>query len=256
MTGAIAAVVAFFVLGGAALYWAQHRELERRDAEDKLAQTETDERLSRIPGDVNLKIGMKPREIYDKFAKATVQVGMMWRLYDKQTGRPIQHKTIDYKGRRYPAYVQLPNNLGVVRWLTLEDDHITNLMVGGGGTGSGFVISEQGYILTNKHVAAGWQVAYGAEGGREGILYDYVVVASGKKRKAKFKEPKLIDLYEFGLCRRVPLDPGIRRLHLQDATIRRRRWRATPLIQIPTTRRLSSAATRFSRSSFTAAVWA
>jgi serine protease Do len=194
MTGVIAAVVAFFVLGGAALYWTQHREFERRDAEEKLTQNETDERLSRIPDDVNRKIGMKPREIYDKFAKSTVQIGMMWRLYDKQTGRPIQHKTVDYKGRRYPAYVQLPNNLGVVRWLTLEDDHITNLMVGGGGTGSGFVISEQGYILTNKHVAAGWQVAYGDEGGREGILYDYVVVSSGKKRKAKIKEPKIIDL--------------------------------------------------------------
>src|SRR5262249_29148690 len=39
--------------------------------------------------------------------------------------------------------------------------------------GSGFVISSGGYLLTNKHVAAGWMVPYGPEEGYEvGAVFD------------------------------------------------------------------------------------
>jgi S1-C subfamily serine protease len=82
---------------------------------------------------------------------------MEWKLYDTQTSRPIFHKTIKYNGELLPAYVRLSDG-SIVRWLTLEDDDRTNLSIGGAGTGTGFVVSDNGFVLTNKHVAAGWMV--------------------------------------------------------------------------------------------------
>src|SRR5205823_3947268 len=44
----------------------------------------------------------------------------------------------------------------LVRWLTTDDENQSNIPIGAGGSGTGFVVSSQGYLLTNKHVAAGW----------------------------------------------------------------------------------------------------
>ncbi|WP_457798006.1 trypsin-like peptidase domain-containing protein [Methylocystis sp. S23] len=191
LTGVIAAVVAFFLIGGAALFWKQRHDLQEKDEEARFAQRETEERLSQIPDDVNRKIGMKPIDIYNKYANATVEIRRLWRLYDKQTGKPLQHKTVIFDGKLYPAYVRLPGNLGIVRWLTLEDEAVTNLKVGGEGSGSGFVVGEQGFILTNKHVAAPWLVRYGSHGDDIGVLYDY---APPSKKRAKPKAARLINI--------------------------------------------------------------
>ena len=191
LAGVFAAVVAFFLIGGAALFWKQRHDLQENDAEARFAQRETEEKISRIPEDVNRKIGMKPIDIYNKYANATVEVKRLWRLYDKQTGRPLQHKTVIYDGKLYPAYVRLPGNLGIVRWLTLEDDAVTNLKVGGEGSGSGFVVGEQGFILTNKHVAAPWLVSFGSHGDDIGVLYDYVPPS---RKKVKLKAGRLVNI--------------------------------------------------------------
>lgn len=191
LAGVIAAVVAFFLIGGAALFWKQRHDLQEKDAEARFAQRETDEKLSQIPEEVNRKIGMKPIDIYNKYANATVEIKRLWRLYDKQTGRPLQHKTVIYDGKLYPAYVRLPGNLGIVRWLTLEDDAVTNLKVGGEGSGSGFVVGEQGFILTNKHVAAPWLVRFGSHGDDVGVLYDYMPPS---RKKVKLKATRLINI--------------------------------------------------------------
>jgi serine protease Do len=191
LTGAIAAVVAFALIGGGALFLKQRSDLQEKDSESKLAQTETDAKLSQIPEDVSRKIGMKPIDIYNKYANATVEIRRLWRLYDKQTGKPLQHKTMVFDNKLYPAYVRLPGNLGIVRWLTLEDEAITNLKLGGEGSGSGFVVSEQGFILTNKHVAAPWLVAYGSKGDDIGVLFDYVAPT---RKKVRLKATRLINL--------------------------------------------------------------
>ena len=59
-----------------------------------------------------------------------------------------------------PAIVRLDDGR-LVRWLTLDSDRTSFYRpVGSDHTGSGFVIDEQGFILTNKHVAAGWGSVY------------------------------------------------------------------------------------------------
>jgi S1-C subfamily serine protease len=59
----------------------------------------------------------------------------------------------------FPAYVLLPGDK-LVRWLTTDDENQSNIPIGAGGSGTAFVVSSQGYMLTNKHVAAGWTKVY------------------------------------------------------------------------------------------------
>jgi S1-C subfamily serine protease len=119
-------------------------------------------------------VGMTPQDIVRKFGNATVIIDVQWRLYDSGSGLPLYHKmfTLPDIGR-LPAYIQLTNGQ-IVRWLTTDDENQTNRIVGLRGRGTGFVIGSQGFILTNKHVAAGWQTSYGEhETYKAGILYDF-----------------------------------------------------------------------------------
>ncbi|MEI9985132.1 MAG: trypsin-like peptidase domain-containing protein [Aliidongia sp.] len=105
---------------------------------------------------------MSPLEVAQKFSNATAYISMQWRLYDKETGKRVFHKMVLWKTKDnlVPAYVKLPNGT-IVRWLTTEDEGHTNEVIGAEGSGSGFVVDGQGFLLTNKHVAAGWKVEYG-----------------------------------------------------------------------------------------------
>jgi S1-C subfamily serine protease len=97
-------------------------------------------------------------QIVDKFASAIVHVHTRWRLYDRETGKPLFQKTVFHDGRLLPAYVKWNGNL--YRWLTFQDELKTNFSVGSSGFGTGFVIDKHGLTLINTHVAAGWLVEY------------------------------------------------------------------------------------------------
>jgi S1-C subfamily serine protease len=104
-------------------------------------------------------MGLSPKEIVQKYGNAVVLVEMQWHVFDSVSGQPVFQKVftrvINGKKLLFPAYVLLPNDK-VVRWLTTDDENQSNLPIGVGGSGTAFVISSQGYLLTNKHVAAGW----------------------------------------------------------------------------------------------------
>jgi hypothetical protein len=109
-----------------------------------------------VPDLVRQQLGANALEVAEKYGNATVLISMQWRLYDRQTGKPLFHKTFGYHREFVPAYVKWKGSLH--RWLITEDEGHTNYRVGSSGKATGFVISDQGLILANKHVAEGWLI--------------------------------------------------------------------------------------------------
>jgi serine protease Do len=149
-------------------------------------------------------IGLSPQDIIDKFGSTTVLVTMQWRLYDRETGKPLFHKTFYVPGvGLLPAYVISDGKL--YRWLTSEDESHSNYKVGVSGAATGFVISGQGLILTNKHVASGWMINYNQFAEYEkgqGVVFDAdkmiprfnMGTTNGQRAYAKYIEQNVFDL--------------------------------------------------------------
>lgn len=180
---------------------AQHEKelasLQQRQAEEERKAGEEQKKFAE-------ERGLSAQQIADKFGNATAKVNMAWRIYDQTTGRAVFHLTIsDYvpvgKGKKekrtLPAYVLMPNGK-IVRWLTLEDDLRSNIKIASAGQGTGFVVSENGFMLTNKHVAAAWNLRFGPDDPafndyKLGFLYKYYIP---KTKGPKLKLVDVIDL--------------------------------------------------------------
>lgn len=156
---ALAAVVVLALLGGGALYWRGQsvasqlqQQMATQAARSEAIRTEAADALAK-------EAGLTPADI-KRLGDATVYIHNQWQLYDRETNRPIYQKMTRVNGEWLPAYVRMDDGK-LVRWLTLENDKDSFYKpVGKDHSGSGFVIGEQGFILTNKHVAAGWTSAY------------------------------------------------------------------------------------------------
>src|SRR5579883_481134 len=156
---ALAAVFVLAVIGGGALYW--HGQSVATQLQQELtAQAARSEQIRSEAADALAKeAGLTPADI-KRLGEATVYIHNQWQLYDRETNRPIYQKMSRVSGEWLPAYVRMDDGR-LVRWLTLENDKDSFYKpIGNDQSGSGFVVGEQGFILTNKHVAAGWSSEY------------------------------------------------------------------------------------------------
>ena len=188
--GALAAVVAFFLVGGGVLYWNSVRTAERvqleAQEESKVQAEKVRAEASDAAKQITQQMGMAPGEIVQKYGNSTVWINFSWRLFDKETGRPVFHKRYSFdvggQKRSYPAYFRLGDK--IIPWLTTEDEEHSNFEIKMIASGSGFVVSENGFILTNKHVAAGWMVRNEPEKylGTYGVTEAVIITPVAKKK--------------------------------------------------------------------------
>ncbi len=118
-----------------------------------------------------------PDQIARENDEKVVQIEFGWQLFDTKTKEIYVHeftRITDDLGQPRWAGIYIKNPDGRIEpFLNTKSHSVNGIPISiYGATGTGFVVSEDGYILTNRHVGAGWNTRWGfPQGSFPGLLF-------------------------------------------------------------------------------------
>jgi len=145
-------------------------------------------------GKVLASSSLTPAAIVKASAPAVVKIEISWRLLSP-SGDQVYHQYYsnvyeEKKGKKLSylpkvnadsvaCYIKLPDGT-IEPLLTTDNNKFTGIPIGDKFSATGFVVSPDGFILTNRHVAAAWEDRYNFKQGYDlGILF--TVDENGKR---------------------------------------------------------------------------
>jgi S1-C subfamily serine protease len=150
---AFAGVVVLFALVGAGIWYM------RRQAQDE--QQKSQAQLGQLKQGLDADkaaAAMKPNDIVKTYGGAVVKIDVVWKLVSQQGNGLVYHQYLPINGQPRACYVRLQNGK-LEPYLTYTNNQYS-VAIGGAHSGTGFAVSSDGFILTNRHVAATWETAY------------------------------------------------------------------------------------------------
>lgn len=116
---------------------------------------------------------LTPTQVWEANRGAVAQIQLSWKLTNTRTGQPMYHAYVDNEYGRdangNPVRIVNDNRQRVAAYVVLDDGTYEPLLtenpggnapIGGSGGGTGFAVTSDGFLLTARHVGAGWMTQY------------------------------------------------------------------------------------------------